>query len=83
MLDRLAAYREAKSDFDRGAVLPPETMEGLRSRYHKDRTSAEVLELTKSQLTIGQKIAVQRKAEQSGVEVEFDPAKYDAVRLYV
>jgi len=81
-LGRLAAYCEAKSDFDRGAVLPPETMEGLRSRYHKDRTSAEVLELTKSQLT-GQKIAVQRKAEQSGVEVEFDPAKYDAVRLYV
>ncbi len=82
-LGRLAAYCEAKSDFDRGAVLPPETMEGLRSRYHNDRTSAEVLELTKSQLTTGQKIAVQRKAEQSGVEVEFDPAKYDAVRLYV
>ena len=82
-LDRLAAYRDAKSDFDRGAVLPPETMEGLRSRYHKDRTSAEVLELTKSQLTTGQKIAVQRKAKESGVEVEFDPAKYDAVRLYV
>lgn len=82
-LNRLAAYRDAKSDFDRGSVLPPETMEGLRSRYHKDRTNAEVLELTKSQLTTGQKIAVQRKAEQSGVEVEFDPAKYDAVRLYV
>lgn len=82
-LDRLAAYRDAKSDFYRGAALPPETMEGLRSRYHKDRTSAEVLALTKSQLTTGQKIAVQRKAEQSGVEVEFDPAKYDAVRLYV
>lgn len=82
-LDRLAAYRDAKSAFDRGAVLPPETMEGLRSRYHKDRTNAEVLELTKSQLTTGQKIAVQRKAEQSGVEVDFDPAKHDAVRLYV
>ncbi|QDV85218.1 VWA domain-containing protein [Planctomycetes bacterium TBK1r] len=82
-LDRLAAYRDAKSDFDRGAVLPPETMEGLRSRFHKDRTSAEVLALTKSQLTTGQKISVQRKAAQSGVEVEFDPTKYDAVRLYV
>jgi len=82
-LSRLAAYREAKSDFDRGAALPPETMEGLRSRYHQDRTHAEVLQLTKSQLTTGQKIAVQRKAKQSGVEVEFDPAKYDAVRLYV
>lgn len=82
-LDRLAAYCDAKSDFDRGAVLPPETMEGLRSRYHKDRSNAEVLALTKSQLTTGQKIAIQRKAEQSGVEVAFDPTKYDAVRLYV
>ncbi len=82
-LGRLTAYRDAKSDFDRGAVLPPETMEGLRSRFHKDRTSAEVLELTKSQLTTGQKIAVQRKAKQSGVKVAFDPANYDAVRLYV
>lgn len=82
-LNRLAAYRDAKLNFDRGAILPPETMEGLRSRYHKDRTSAEVLELTKSQLTTGQKIAVQRKAQQSGVKVQFDPAKYDAVRLYL
>ncbi|MGI9472368.1 MAG: VWA domain-containing protein [Rubripirellula sp.] len=82
-LDRLTAYRDAKSDFNRGAALPPETMEGLRSRYHKDRTTAEVLELTKSQLTTGQKIAVQRKAEQAGVKVRFDPAKYDAARLYI
>jgi hypothetical protein len=82
-LGRLAAYRDAKSDFGRGAVLPPETLEGLRSRFHKDRTNAEVLELTKSQLTTGQQIAVQRKAEQSGVAVEFDPTKYDAVRLYI
>ena len=58
-------------------------MEGLRSRFHKDRSSAEVIQLTKSQLTTGQKIAVQRKAERLGVEVAFDPAKYDAVRLYV
>ena len=82
-LSRLAAYRDAKSEFELGATLPPETMEGLRSRFHKDRTSAEVLALTKSQLTTGQKIVVQRKAERSGVKVEFDPAKYDAVRLYV
>jgi hypothetical protein len=64
-------------------VLPTETMEGLRSRFHPDRTSAEVLQLTKSQLTSGQKIALQRKASQAGVEVEFDPSQHDAVRLYV
>ena len=32
-LDHLAAYRDAKSDFDRGAALPPETMEGLLGAY--------------------------------------------------
>lgn len=82
-LGRLAAYRDAKVEFDRGSVLPSETMEGLRSRFHKDRTSAESLALTKSQLTSGQRISVQRKASKTGVKVTFDPMRYDAVRLYV
>lgn len=82
-LERLAAYRDAKSDFARGSVLPTETMEGLRSRFHRERSSADVLALTKSQLTSGQKIAVQRKASAAGVDVKFDPARYDAARLYV
>lgn len=82
-LERLAAYRDAKTDFDRGAVLPTETMEGLRSRFHKARTSADVLKMTKAQLTSGQKIAVQRKASEAGVKVEFDPSRYDSVQLYI
>ena len=81
-LDRLVAYRDAKTDFDRGAVLPTETMEGLRSRFHRERTSADVLRLTKSQLTSGQKIAIQRKAAEVGVKVAFEPSHYDAVQLY-
>ena len=82
-LRRLAAYRDAKCDLASGRVLPFETLEGLRSRFHRDKTSAEVLELTKSQLTTGQKIGLQRKAQEADVEVEFDPTNYDAVRLYV
>jgi len=82
-LRRLTAYRDAKCDFARGRALPYETLEGLRSRFHRDKTSADVLELTKSQLTAGQKIGLQRKAAEADVEVEFDPARYDAVRLYV
>ena len=82
-LRRLAAYRDAKHDLATGRVLPFETLEGLRSRFHRDKTSAEVLELTKSQLTAGQKIGLQRKAQEADVAVDFDPAKYDAVRLYV
>jgi len=82
-LRRLVAYRDAKGDLARGRSLPFETLEGLRSRFHRDKTSAEVLEMTKSQLTSGQKIGLQRKAKEADVEVEFDPASYDAVRLYV
>ena len=82
-LRRLAAYRDAKRDLACGRSLPFETLEGLRSRFHRDKTSAEVLEMTKSQLTSGQKIGLQRKAKEAGVQVEFDPASYDAVRLYV
>ena len=82
-LTRLVDYRDAKVNFERGATLPVETMEGIRSRYHATRTTAEVLELSKKQLTVGQKISIQRKAKAAKVEVEFDPAKYDSVKLYV
>lgn len=77
------AYREAKSDLSHGRRLPYEVLEGIRSRYHKDVTSAEILELTKAQLTAGQKMALQRKAANADVEVTFDPAAYDPVRLYL
>ena len=82
-LTRLVDYRDAKVKFERGASLPVETMEGIRSRYHASRTSAEVLELSKKQLTVGQKIAVQRTAKAANVEVDFDPTRYDSVKLYV
>ncbi|UCE06139.1 MAG: VWA domain-containing protein, partial [bacterium] len=39
--------------------------------------------LTKKQLTTGQKLALQRKAQEQHVEVKFDPKDYDAVRLYL
>lgn len=82
-LRRLAAYRDAKLDLASGRVLPFETLEGLRSRFHRDMTSADVLELTKSQLTVGQKIGMQRKAQEADVAIEFNPANYDAVKLYI
>jgi len=82
-LSRLRTYVDSKERFESGGELPYETMEGLRSRYHPDRTSAEVLELTRAQLTAGQKIAMQSKAESDGVEVGFEPERYDPVRLYL
>lgn len=82
-LRRLTAYRDAKTNLASGRLLPFETLEGLRSRFHRDKSSSAVLVLTKSQLTSGQKIGLQRKAQEADVDVEFDPASYDAVRLYV
>ena len=82
-LTRLVDYRDAKVDFERGASLPVETMEGIRSRYHAARTTAEVLELSKKQLTVGQKISIQRKAKAANVKVDFDPTRHDSVKLYV
>jgi hypothetical protein len=82
-LPLLRAYVDAKENLEAGETLPFETLEGLRSRYHQDRTSAEVLELTRDQLTVGQRIGLQQKAESDGVDVEFDPLRYDPVRLYL
>ena len=67
-LARLVAYRDAKVRLENGRKLPLETLEGLRSRFHRDRSSAEVLDLTKSQLTSGQKIALQRKAIEADIQ---------------
>lgn len=82
-LPKLRAYRAAKSRFRAGSELPPEVMEGIRSTYHPARSQADVLELTERQATTGQRIRVQRSAKEKGVEVAFNPQKYDLVQLYV
>lgn len=79
----LKAYRGAKDKLEAGRGLPYETLEGIRSRYHKDREHAEVLELTAARMTQGQRLTLQRKAEEKGVALAFDPARHDAVRLYL
>ncbi|UGQ14825.1 hypothetical protein LO772_15370 [Yinghuangia sp. ASG 101] len=79
----LRAYTEARTDLDAGRVLPYETLEGLRGRFHPDESPARVLELTKARLTAGQRLARQEQADRAGVEVEVDVTRYDAVRLYL
>ena len=79
----LVAYVEAKADLTKGGILPYEVLEGIRSTYHADRTTKEVLELTKAQLTKGQKLAFQDKAEKADVDVKFKPEDYDSIRLYI
>jgi len=79
------AFVAAKDDLKAGAKLPLEVLEGIRSTYHKDVSKEEALKLvaTTGTLTTHQKMTVQKRAKAAGVEVEMDPTKYDAVRLYL
>jgi hypothetical protein len=81
----LKAFAAARTDLAAGSALPVEVLEGVRSRFHKDTPHAKVLEIASAAGTItdGQKLGMQRAAKAAGVEVAFDPARQDMVRLYV
>ena len=82
-LPLLKSYQEAKSDLMKGSKLSFEVLEGIRSTYHPESTTAQVLELTKKQLTKGQKIAFQAQATKAQVDITFNPKNYDCIRLYI
>lgn len=82
-LPLLTAYVGAKQSLEAGSALSYETLEGLRSQFHKDQSSERVLELTAKNLTKGQKLVLQSKAEGAKVKVELKPEDYDAVKLYL
>jgi hypothetical protein len=82
-LPLLCAYDAAKTDLARGKRLPLEVLEGIRSTFHKDVPSAQLLELVKDTLTTAQRMNVQRRAADAQVDVRMDPTEYDAVRLYL
>lgn len=80
------AFIDAKTDLAKGAKLPPEVLEGLRGTYHKNTPKEKVLELTKDDMTSGQKVAVQKRAKEAGVEIKLEQADLlaqDAVKLYI
>ena len=83
-------YFAARINLEHGPNLPLETLDGIRGQYHKDVPRAKVMEIAaqdpkaaKKNLTKGQKLAVQARAEKAGVTVAFDPNQSDAVKLYV
>lgn len=78
------SYIEAKTDITKGSKLPSEVLEGIRSTHHKDTvTPAEVLELTKKNLSGRQAMKVQESAKRKDVKVEFDAMKQNVVDLYL
>jgi len=82
-LPLLRSYCASRKDLEAGMGLPFETLEGIRSTFHRNRTSAEVLALTKRLLTDGQKLGLQRKAAEDGVEIAVDFSRYSPARLYI
>ncbi len=81
-LPLLKAYAESKVNIDSGRFLPYEVLEGIRSTFHPQIKNEYILELTKARLTDNQKMAFQRKAENSNIKIEFNPENYDSARLY-
>jgi len=79
----IRSFIEAKTDIKRGTKLPREVLEGIRSTYHKDISSAEVLELTKGSLSETAKLKVQKSAEKHGVSVSFNIEKQTPLNLYI
>ncbi len=80
----LKARVQAKDDWQAAANLPYEVAEGLRSTYHKETVSAkDTLRVTANSLGKTQAKVLQRKAQQEGAQVSFNPANYDAIELYL
>jgi hypothetical protein len=83
-LPLLKSFAEAKVDFAKGSGLPYEVMEGIRSTYHKDTwKKEETLKTVKDNLTTTQKKNFQKKAAKEGVKIDFNPAMFSAVELYI
>lgn len=78
------AFKAAKTDLSRGAILPLEVLEGIRSTYHKSVSQKKILELIKgTSMTQKQRALIQRKAKKENVVVAFNPMARTAVELYI
>jgi hypothetical protein len=83
-LKGLKAVGEVKAgNIDAGKHLPPEVLEGLRSRYFPDVERTKTVELSKDNASRKQKAQMVRQAARVGVKMSFDPNALDAVELYI
>jgi len=79
----ITEFHLSSLDIVNGKNLPIETLQGIRSTYHKDTTQEELLSLVKDNLTKTQKRQIQKKAKNLNIEVEFNPFNYSLVELYI
>jgi len=79
----LSARIKARDDLSAGKNLPSEVLEGIRGRFHKQVDKEFVIQLSKNVMTDKDKLRKQRSAKKSGINLEFNASKLDAVSLYV
>lgn len=83
-LTGLKAVREVKAGkIEAGKHLPPEVLEGLRSRFCPGVERSKTVELSKDNASEKQKAQMVRSARKVGVQMDFNPNTLDAVELYV
>ena len=76
-------YFAAQKDIKQGRDLPLEVLEGIRSTYRKHLNSDTMVVKAKDKLTKGQKLKLQKKADQLDISIQVDFSKYDLTRLYI
>ncbi|MFW6173260.1 MAG: hypothetical protein ACOC5T_05895 [Elusimicrobiota bacterium] len=79
----IRSFFEARESIEKGKNLPAEVLEGIRSKYHSDVSSAEVMKLTQDNMSEKKKMQVQKSAKKKNVEIEFNPMKQGVVDLYI
>lgn len=82
-INTINSYISAKTDLDKGSLLPREVLEGIRSIYHKTRKSADVIQLTSQNMTNKEQMKVQQNAKKHNVTVSFDITKQSPIDIYI
>ena len=88
-VELLHSYIGAKTNINEGRNLPMQTLEGIRSVFHKDTvTHGQVMELTKKQFTEKEKMQVQEQAKRHSkpgkkIKVSFNPMAQTIENLYI
>lgn len=82
-LPLLNKYQMAKIDFSKAEGLPMETIEGVRSIFHKNIAPSKTIEVAKKSMTSKEKKLVQNKASKAGIEVKWDPYSQSLVDLII
>lgn len=71
----LQQYEDCKVDFSKGKGLPRTTLEGIRSKYHREIPVARIFELSEEAMTDKEKMITQTTQKKVGVTkvIEFNP----------